>query len=105
MSKPTDAQSDPTLTQKLRATLWGVLDNTQSACVGHEGSYLKESAEYQIDQAISAIQGIVEEAYRHGYNDNARDCFCGGSSIPHKHLIDDGKSYEIKPDLRKTPNE
>ena len=40
----------------------------------------------------------IQEAYRKGHNDNARDCYCDSakvieSLIPHKHLMDDGKSH------------
>lgn len=58
-------------------------------------------------QSIHAlIADQVREAYRKGYNDNARDCYCDStkvieSLIPHKHLMDDGKSHNIRPDLPK----
>jgi hypothetical protein len=57
-----------------------------------------------IIQRLEALQGIEElliKAYRNGYNDNARDCLCTGGTIPHKHLIDDGDSYDIRPNINK----
>jgi len=50
------------------------------------------------------------EAYRKGYNDNARDCYCDSkkaieSIIPHKHLMDDGKSHSIRPDIAQLKEE
>lgn len=63
----------------------------------------------EVDQAEAAIQALiyqeVEKAYRKGYNDNARDCYCKdsqvfpGSQIPHHHLLTDGESHSIKPDI------
>lgn len=47
-----------------------------------------------------AIEELLIKAYRNGYNDNARDCLCTGG-IPHKHLIDDGDSYDIRPNINK----
>jgi hypothetical protein len=47
---------------------------------------------------------LIAKAYFNGYNDNARDCYCDSkkaieSIIPHKHLMDDGESHDIKPDI------
>ena len=49
-------------------------------------------------QVEDYIATQTKEAYRKGYNDNARDCYCDStkvieSLIPHKHLMDDGKSH------------
>lgn len=42
------------------------------------------------------------ESYRKGYNDNARDCFCDAFPLtPHRHLMDDGESHDIRPDIIK----
>jgi len=46
------------------------------------------------------------QAYRKGYNDNARDCYCNSPGategvLPHKHLLDDGESHNIRPNLPK----
>lgn len=66
--------------------------------------------EIPIDDLMDIIElfiaNQVREAYRKGYNDNARDCYCDSakvieSLIPHKHLMDDGKSHDIRPDLPK----
>lgn len=46
------------------------------------------------------LEELLIKAYRNGYNDNARDCLCTGG-IPHKHLIDDGDSYDIRPNINK----
>ncbi len=51
--------------------------------------------------AKQAIEELLIKAYRNGYNDNARDCLCTGGTIPHKHLIDDGDSYDIRPNINK----
>lgn len=58
----------------------------------------------QRDQAIGRLLSLIEqreaESYRRGYNDNARDCSCDESpASPHQHLMDDGKSHDIKPQL------
>jgi len=29
------------------------------------------------------------------------DCYCDGGDIPHHHLLDDGKSHDIRPDISK----
>jgi hypothetical protein len=52
-------------------------------------------------EAKQAIEELLIKAYRNGYNDNARDCLCTGGTIPHKHLIDDGDSYDIRPNINK----
>ena len=53
-----------------------------------------------------AIQTLIDQAYRKGYNDNSRDCLCDSvdyrgftERVPHRHLMDDGESYDIKPDI------
>lgn len=46
----------------------------------------------------------VDEAYRKGYNANSRDCYCHVEVFmvtPHRHLMGDGKSHNIRPDIRK----
>lgn len=49
-------------------------------------------------KAKAQIELLINEAYRKGYNDNARDCPCDKFSVkPHQHLMDDGKSYNISP--------
>jgi len=53
-----------------------------------------------------AILQKLQEEYKRGYNDNARDCYCDSTKVieslrPHKHLMDDGKSHDIRPDLPK----
>jgi hypothetical protein len=49
----------------------------------------------------SELHPMFEAEYRHGYNDNARDCFCEDFKLaPHHHLLDDGVSHNIKPDIR-----
>ena len=58
--------------------------------------------EYQ--QATAAITTMLNEAYRKGYNDNARDCYCDSPGategvLAHHHLMDDGKSHDIRPDV------
>ena len=63
---------------------------------GHE-------AKAQVEDYIAAQ---TKEAYRKGYNDNARDCYCDStklieSLIPHKHLLDDDKIHNIRPNLPK----
>lgn len=62
-----------------------------------------EAAEQTIKAAIQAhidtvCREAVMDAYENGYNDNARDCYCDGGTIPHKHLLDDGESHDIRPD-------
>ncbi len=42
------------------------------------------------------LEELLIKAYRNGYNDNARDCLCTGETIPHKHLIDNRDSYDIR---------
>jgi len=77
------------------------LDDTPpliSDCCGSPNSLIKEL------EALIANQ--VREAYRKGYNDNARDCYCRSveapkSVLPHKHLMDDGESHAIRPDILK----
>jgi hypothetical protein len=54
---------------------------------------------------VKKVKPLLEEAYRNGYNDNARDCYCDGGSIPHKHLLDDGDSHNLKPDLKEARHE
>jgi hypothetical protein len=60
-------------------------------------------------EAKQAIQSIIttqkQEAYIQGYNDNARDCYCDSkkaieSLIPHHHLMDDGESHDIRPNIK-----
>lgn len=46
----------------------------------------------------------VMAAYRQGYNDNSRDCYCDSPGategvLAHRHLMDDGESHNIKPDV------
>jgi hypothetical protein len=55
---------------------------------------------------LAWVNDEKEKAYRKGYNDNARDCYCDSPGategvIPHHHLMDDGKSYKILPDIAK----
>ena len=50
------------------------------------------------------IANQVKEAYKKGYNDNARNCYCDSPGategvLPHKHLMDDGESHDIRPDI------
>ena len=57
-----------------------------------------------VTEATNTIQVLIAKAYFNGYNDNARDCYCDSkkaieSIIPHKHLMDDGESHDIKPDI------
>ena len=65
-----------------------------------------------IDEAYEkAIQALtswkdkeVMAAYRQGYNDNSRDCYCDSPGategvLAHRHLMDDGESHNIKPDV------
>ncbi len=60
-----------------------------------------EGEQKDIDDAKQAIVTLLEEVYRNGYNDNARDCNCDKVGIkPHQHLLDDGKSYRIVPHLQ-----
>jgi hypothetical protein len=56
-------------------------------------------------QAKATILTKLEQQYRKGYNDNARDCTCADMDIEHKHLIDDGQSYNIRPDQLNTNKE
>ena len=50
----------------------------------------------------SELMPMFHAEYRKGYNDNARDCFCEDFKLaPHHHLIDDGESHDIKPDVAK----
>ena len=57
-----------------------------------------------LKEAKQAINQLLVEEYLKGYNNNARDCNCDKFSIkPHHHLLDDGKSYHLKPDLHPTP--
>lgn len=55
------------------------------------------------DNSIKAILNLFDQysnsEYRRGYNANARDCYCGGSDIPHHHLLDDGESYNVRPNF------
>jgi hypothetical protein len=59
-------------------------------------------------EVIQALTLLLErretEAYIKGYNANSRDCYCDSPGategvIPHRHLSDDGKSYNIRPDV------
>jgi hypothetical protein len=56
------------------------------------------------------IANQVKEAYKKGYNDNARNCYCDSPGategvLPHKHLMDDGESHDIRPDIITTKRE
>ena len=56
------------------------------------------------DNQLKEIEQLKDEAYRKGYNDNARDCYCDSPGatdgvLAHHHLMDDGKSYNIRPDI------
>lgn len=52
------------------------------------------------EQAIQQLNLLLEAEYRRGYNDNARDCMCDALPMsPHHHLMDDGESRHIKPDI------
>ena len=64
---------------------------------------------YSLAEAKQAIQSLIttqkQEAYIQGYNDNARDCYCDSkkaieSLIPHHHLMDDGESHDIRPNIK-----
>jgi hypothetical protein len=55
-------------------------------------------------QLKQSITTLLEREYRKGYNDNARDCYCDSPGVtdgvlPHHHLMDDGKSHNIRPDI------
>ena len=63
---------------------------------------------YTMLKALIANQ--VKEAYKKGYNDNARNCYCDSPGategvLPHKHLMDDGESHDIRPDIITTKRE
>lgn len=65
-----------------------------------------EGTQADIDEAKQAINDYIKqltkEAYRDGYNDNARICECNMLTIaPHMHLLDDGKSHKIVPDIQR----
>ena len=58
---------------------------------------------------IKELEAIIttqkQEAYRQGYNDNARNCYCDSPGategvLPHKHLMDDGESHDIRPEVK-----
>lgn len=76
--------------QKIRAIL---------GAFNPEGSY-KYLSPGEIDRATAQLIELVEESYKRGFNDNARDCYCGDSQLPHRHLKDDGKSHRIQPDIK-----
>lgn len=65
----------------------------------------RDKIDYDATEKIKAlISDQVAEAYRKGYNDNARDCYCDSKGategiLPHKHLMDDGESHAIRPDI------
>jgi hypothetical protein len=58
-------------------------------------------------EAVQKLVTLAESEYRRGYNDNARDCYCDEVSyrgfterVAHHHLMDDGESHPIRPELR-----
>lgn len=70
----------------------------------------KQSDRDQVARYLPLLQNHinkqVEEAYRKGYNANARDCFCDKANyrgfsekVPHHHLMTDDKSHPIRPDI------
>lgn len=54
----------------------------------------------ELDQALDSIEEVLQEEYRHGYNANSRDCECNGK-IPHRHIMMDEKSHNIRPDINR----
>lgn len=78
-----------------RVTYWNGYDSAgEWERTGHE-------VKAQVEDYIAAQ---TKEAYRKGYNDNARDCYCGqnipDNFMPHRHLLGDGKSHDIRPDIQ-----
>jgi len=68
------------------------------------GCYQKRY-KFQPKQALlTSVEERIKEAYRRGYNDNARDCYCWqylpDNVVSHKHLLDDGESHAIRPDIK-----
>lgn len=60
---------------------------------------------FDTERAVKEVEAYytdkLEAEYRRGYNDNARDCFCDNVPFkPHHHLMDDGKSHNIRPDIK-----
>ena len=62
------------------------------------------------DEAEQAIKDYIAkemaDEYRRGYNDNARDCYCNSPGategvLAHHHLMDDGKSHNIRPEFQR----
>lgn len=54
----------------------------------------------------SEVEAREAEAYRQGYNDNAKNCYCDSPGategvIPHKHIMGDGESHDIRPDVQR----
>lgn len=78
-------------------------DELRGKTVTPEQEYIIGWAEKRLKPAIVAK---FEEQYRKGYNANSRDCYCDSLGategvLPHRHLMSDGKSYNIRPDLAK----
>lgn len=88
---------------EIRKDLINSLSKAQLKNVDTEGEAVIEREADRLEALITAkLKEVEREAYRHGYNDNARDCNCDKFSIkPHHHLLDDGKSHSIKPDIPK----
>lgn len=69
-----------------------------------EDKDMKEHSTKFKQAILTHIDTVCREAYRKGYNDNARDCYCDSPGatdgvITHHHLLDDGESHNIRPDL------
>lgn len=55
-------------------------------------------------EAEAKLDALIQAEYQKGYNDNARNCYCDSPGatqgvIPHHHLITDGESHDIRPDI------
>jgi len=67
----------------------------------YEEGYARE----EIAKALTSWKDKeVMASYRQGYNDNSRDCYCDSPGategvLAHRHLMDDGESHNIKPDV------
>ena len=72
---------------------------------------LEDRAKQELNDLFTRkLKEAVEEAYRRGYNDNARNCYCDSPGategvLPHKHLLTDETSVELRPDISKLGKE
>lgn len=74
----------------------------------------KDIAEKKLDEIMNDLQSELEkrerEAYKKGYNDNAKNCYCDSLGalegvLPHKHLLTNEESSLIRPDINQLQKE